>query len=109
MKNKRVIALFLATTLLISPIQQVYAENVSDSGITDNTESTDELQESTNEVESPKEGDNLSEKENDNTQQDGNPEGNSSDEKNWKRVKRTKKNWTNQTSKIYMRQRIQIV
>ena len=81
MKNKRVIALFLATTLLISPIQQVYAENVSDSGITDNTESTDELQESTNEVESPKEGDNLSEKENDNTQQDGNPEGNSSDEK----------------------------
>ena len=81
MKNKRVIALFLATTLLISPIQQVHAENVNDSGITDNTESTDELQESTNEVESPKKGDNLSEKENDNTQQDGNPEGNSSDEK----------------------------
>ena len=29
MKNKRVIALFLATTLLISPIQQVHAENVT--------------------------------------------------------------------------------
>lgn len=61
--------------LIVSTVQQVHAENVNDSGI------TDELQESTNEVESPKKGDNLSEKENDNTQQDGNPEGNSSDEK----------------------------
>ena len=81
MKNKRVIALFLATTLLISAIQQVYAENVNDSGIIDNIESTEVSQEEADEVENPKDDENLSEKENNNTQQDGDSEENNSEEK----------------------------